>query len=323
MTIRDAGENSTTAHWLAETFSLGRALDLKRVARGAMGEVCQLITTSGRYAAKRYYWPDGLPHAEFSEVFAERCRGLGVPVPEVHRDRSGALLVQAKGGAWWQLADWVSGSKPVAGDADSARWLVRQTARIHSIGQRPDWDAHLDPFYASCAVDWSALAARARCAGADWAGQLTERVEEFTQLGAWASSVPVGELRISHNDLTLDNVLVSGGSRWLIDWDNVGPQDPIRELGVQLAAVLSDPDLVRDLVRIYCAAGGAEFRWSEGIFASAFVIRLNYLAVQIETLLDAAQLEHHDFARTQVVPLLRDVPSMSGLDEQLAAVELP
>lgn len=311
-------------HWLAATFGVGHCTDLRPVARGAMGEVHRLSTDSGTFAAKRYFWDEsGLPHAEFSEAFAQRCRSAGVPAPSVVRARSGALLAHDDFGAWWQVAHWVSGTKPVADDIDSGDWLVRQTALIHQIGQKPDWESILDPFYSRCAVDWRALSDRAHAESVPWATKLAARTGDLTELASWAHDVPVAELLISHNDLVLDNVLVDGVRRWVIDWDNVGPQDPARELGVQLFGTLSDPGRTAGLLASYRRAGGVDIRWGVDVFASAVAIRLNYLALQADLLVDPAQHVHHDFARAQVLPLLRNLPTLAQLRQHVDAVELP
>lgn len=309
-------------HWLAATFGLGHPVDLQRVARGAMGEVCRLTTTSGTYAAKRHFWDRShLPHAEFSEAFAGRCRAVGVPVPAAIRDRSGALLARDENGSWWQLAQWLPGARPSADDVETALWLARQTARIHRIGQRPDWAARLDPFYARCDVDWPALCDRAEHAGASYS--LATRLPDFVELAAWANSVPVSDLLISHNDLVLSNVLVDGDRRWLIDWDNAGPQDPAREVGVQIFEALTSPGLVAALLGAYRSGGGIGFSWGADIFASAVQIRLNLLAEQLDRFLDPAQSAHHDFADQRVTELLGGTPSLAELRTRVEAVELP
>nr|WP_279672241.1 phosphotransferase [Flexivirga meconopsidis] len=197
-----------------------------------------------------------------------------------------------------------------------------QTGRIHALAQIPEWDARLDPFYATCSVDWPALADRASATDAVWATELHRRTQDFAELAAWSSAAPVGALIVSHNDLTVGNVLDTGSGRVLIDWDNVGPQDPARELGVQLFDRLEHIELTVNLLAGYRAAGGVEIDWKADLFASAVNIRLNLLAELVHWLLDPAAAAHHDFASTRVASLLHTTPDLTTLQRRVAAVEL-
>ncbi|NNG39095.1 hypothetical protein HJ588_07380 [Flexivirga sp. ID2601S] len=309
--------------WLAGRYGLGDVTELIPAARGAMGEVYRLRCVIGDFAAKRYLRDESwLPHADFSERFAQRCRAVGVPAPAAVRDVEGQLLTRDPDGAWWQLAAWIDGVVPSPNDRAAALWLATQTGRIHGLGQAPDWDAELDPFYARCRVDWPALADRAIAADAEWATDLHRRTQDFAELAAWSSAAAVGALIVSHNDLTVGNVLDTGSGRVLIDWDNVGPQDPARELGVQLFDRLSDVELTSDVLAAYRAAGGVEIDWGAEVFASAVNIRLNLLAEMVGWLRDPAAAAHHDFASARVGSLLRTTPDLSALLHRVRAVEL-
>lgn len=304
------------AEWIAKEFALGTVVAYEPIARGAMGQVHRLATAGGTFAVKEHFGaePQDL-HAEFSAAFAGRCRAQGVEAPEQVRSVAGQLVVTDDTGRCFQVSRWVPGTAVDAHDIESAVWLGDQLGRIHRLRQAPEWAAQLDPFYARCDTDWTHLVDDAGRAGAEFAEALQRVAPRFRELRDWANSAPIGELLISHNDVTLANVLRDGSCRFLVDWDNVGPQDPSRELGVLLFSWRDEPEQVGHIAAAYRAAGGPPFVGDQGLFASAITIWLNFTTVLVRQALSPRESQHHAFALARLALLLVELPSVDALGD--------
>ena len=308
--------------FVCATYALGRPVSVRRVARGAMGEVHLLTTTAGRFAVKEHFEPTAARHAEFAAGFADRCRRSGVRCPEQLRTPAGDLLVLDDAGAGLQVSQWVEGCPAPADDLDAAVWLGAQVGRIHALREAPDWPAQLDAFYARCDTDWSGLARCATVEGAPFAADLARLADSFAALAEWSRHAPTGALLISHNDATLANVVQQRSVRWLLDWDNVGPQDPIRELGVLLFSWRARPEAMAAMAAAYRIAGGVEIPWKGEMFASAVTIWLNFTTVLVRRALDREAPQHHRFAHQRLRHLLVDLPHPRDLDGLARRAEL-
>lgn len=268
--------SAETARWVADNFGLVRVRSMEWVARGAVGEVHRLVTDTGAYAVKRAFWredPDGVveSRARHEVAFVERCLGAGLLAPRPVLARDGSVLVRDASGTGWRVHVFAPGVVP----------------------------------------DRSDLAARAVAVGTEWAPRMRARAAEFGELGARATSVPLRSPVLCHRDLKANNTLVErDGTRWLVDWDDVGAHDPAREVGTVLLHHVPDEAALGLLAAAYGAAGGAPLPEGPELFASGVAVWLNVLAGQVGVLLDAeAEPEHRAFALPKVRGLLEDVPA--------------
>lgn len=309
------------AEWLARTYGLARATDLTLVARGAMGEVYRLATATAPVAAKRLFWTDPAEQDVELEVgFVDRCRAAGVAAPRSVRSTAGPLVAEAADGSRWRVSEWVEGRVPEASDLAAACWVAEQAASIHRMAE-PVGAACLDPWYWRSEVDWARLGARAGAAGMPWAEELAERAPDLTSLGRSATDVPVGQLVRSHCDLSVANTLAAGDRRWLVDWDNVGPAEPWRELGAMLIGYWQAPAALSAVIDAYARSGGAELPCDATLFATGVCVWLNFLAEQTGVLLDpASEPGARAFARPVVTDLLAHVPTWVDLERAAAGV---
>lgn len=311
------------ARWVADRFSLGGFRSVGWVARGAMGEVHRLVTDTGEYAVKRAFWredPDDVveSRARFEVGFVERCLEAGVNVPRPVLAGDGSVLARDDSGTGWRVHEFAPGVVPDRSDLAAERWVLEQAALIHGLDLDPMPGDTVHAFYRVSSVDWSELAARAVASGADWAVGLRSRATEFADLGAWASSVPLGAPTLCHRDLKATNTLLDdGGRRWLLDWDDVGAHVPAREVGTVLLHHVPDEDALVTLAAAYGQAGGRrlpELPEVAELFASGVAVWLNFLAGQVEVLLDpTSEADHREFALPSVRGLVADVPGLPVL----------
>lgn len=292
-----------------------------------MGEVFQLTAGSRSVSVKRLFAHHPLTEdlAVWMSGFADRCRSVGVPSPRNLVGRDGRLLQVDSQGDRWRCLDWVPGQTPDRHDVAAACWLAEQAARIHGLAEAVPEGAQLHPFYRESRLDWAALADRAdgTCRGeARWlARRLADRADEFTRLGWWVSSVPVGHLTMTHNDLKVGNTVVDGDRRWLLDWEQAGPGVSWRELGLIGIHFIDRPAGLRRIGAAYRAAGGAPWPGDRSVFATGLCVWLNFLSLQIDVLLDPAATDaDRGFAEPVVRGLLRDIPGFSALDAAAAQI---
>lgn len=285
-----------------------------------MGEVHRLVTDTGVYAVKRAFWredPDGVveQRARLEVGFVERCRAAGLRSPRPIVAADGVVIARDGAGTGWRVHEFAGGVVPERSDLAAQRWVLEQGARIHRLAIEPAPGDTLPEWYTRAAVDWADLAAEASAAGAEWAPRLRARATEFAELGAWAGAVPVGPLVQCHRDLKATNTLVeANGIRWLLDWDDVGAHDPVRETGTVLLHHVPDEAALMTLAATYGRAGGAALPEGADLFASGVTVWLNFLSGQARVLLDpTSEAQHRQFATGPVLGLLRDVPSLAVL----------
>jgi Ser/Thr protein kinase RdoA (MazF antagonist) len=300
---------------LAERFGLGTATSLDEVARGAMGAVWRLRTDKGTFAAKELFWSEPDEAAIECEVtFRSACAEAGVPSPMPLATTCGAYVVN-HGDDRWRVHEWAYGDVPDQWDVATTSWLAAQMAAIHAI----EWSGEAtdpEPWYHQIDADWAGLVDAAEEAGVGWAAGLRRSVPELRELTELVNSTPVGDMVWCHRDLKNTNVLRSAGSSWLVDWDNVGPLAPERELGALLMAQLAQPANLRRIVAAYRKAGGtAEIDGPAG-FATGLAVSLNYLQGQASAAMDTGLVDHHrHFAASQVPGLLDSLPDLALLEQ--------
>jgi Ser/Thr protein kinase RdoA (MazF antagonist) len=294
-------------------------MDLRRVARGAMGAVWKLSVEGTSYALKQAYWQEPREQDVLHEVsFRVACARSGVPSPEPIASIAGEYVV-SDGTRSWRVYDWIDGAVPDRQDVAVTAWLAAQMGAIHSLGWAPADTAESagpDAFYHRVDVDWAELAAAAEKAGLDWAPTLGALVPQLEELSELVNSAPVGATVWCHRDLKNTNVLCGRESSWLVDWDNAGPMTAWRELGHLLMNHLTSETNLRRITSAYRKVGGtASIEGPEG-FATGLAVWLNFLNGQANSVLDPElEDEHRAYALGKVVPLLRSMPDLHTLEQ--------
>ncbi|MFI5707537.1 phosphotransferase enzyme family protein [Kribbella sp. NPDC051620] len=312
-------ELTSAAGELAEVFGVGQPVRMSQVARGAMGAVWRLETDTGVYAAKNLFWNQGDAASIRTEVaFRAACAEAGVrsplPLPAV----DGEYVVQLTSGRW-RLYEWADGEVPDRQDAEAVAWLAGQMGIVHAL----DWSGgttEVAPWYHRVEVEWPPLVAAAEAAQVEWAPTLEKLRPRLTELTALANESPIGDQVWCHRDLKNTNVLRSADRTYLVDWDNVGPLAPWRELGALLLHHLDQPRTMRRIIAAYREAGGPADLDGACTFATGVAIQLNFLHGQATATLDANLTEaHRSFARRQVSALLTSTPTLGQLEEAATA----
>jgi Ser/Thr protein kinase RdoA (MazF antagonist) len=325
--VTDLGEHARSAFGLAAS----APMTLAAVGRGALGRVFRLEIGSSRYALKELFGPDRPTDAQVAaEVsFAVRANATGVTVPLSHPAIDGGYLVQSLDGAGWlRLYDWADGVPlPVTATGTPQR-VGTLLGRLHlcaspmtreSDGSAPDRWYERPPDEDV----WPLMAERAR--DASWVTLLARRIPQIRDVTAMATPARTDAMIACHRDLHPDNILATPTTVTVIDWDDLGPADPGRELVVTLLDWFTgddgtlDTDAVRTAVTAYARAGGPG-RVTEDAYGFAIASRLNFLQRQIGIALDAAaEPEHRDWAVREIHEALAILPSRDLLSELLRA----
>lgn len=312
----DAGVRADAAG-LAGFFGVGKPLAMREAARGAMGAVWRLETEIGTFAAKELFWFEGDVSSVRREVaFRTACAAAGVRSPEPLTSVSGEYVVRQEG-VWWRLYEWAEGEVPDHSDVEVTTWLAQQMAVIHTLDW-PGGELEPVPFYHQVDVDWGELTDTAQQAGVDWTADLQRAQPKLVELSALVNAEPVGDQVWCHRDLKNTNVLrpahnVAEGN-WLVDWDNVGPLAPERELGALLMWHLHKPVNLRRILTAYHAAGGPAEITGPASFATGLAITLNFLHGQAMLAMDTAHSEaHRHYATRQIAGLISGLPDLAQL----------
>lgn len=309
--------------WLGEAFCLAGELGAVPVARGAMGRVWRVDTATGPHAAKELFWepPTGAQAAR-ELAFAAAARAVGVPSPAGLPGADGSpLQVEPGTGRTWRLYEWVDGDVPPRDDLPTAQWLAGCVARMHLLAEPPGGD--VDPWFWRVDADWPALADAADRAGKPWAARLRRRLPHLAELTARVAAAPPEETVYTHADANAANTLVERGTgrRVLVDWDNCGPLPPVGEVGRLVQDHYRDDDAVRRVVRAYRAAGGPADLDGPHVLSVAQAIWLNYVSLQVDTLLNPAVADPDQRAFAERgLGLLEQLPTPAELDHVLDVV---
>ena len=275
-----------------------------------MGAVWRLSTDTGVYAAKEPFWTAPLERDVVKEVaFRTAAAEAGVQSPEPLATPAGEYVVES-----WRLYEWIDGVVPDRSDVSATVWLAAQMGRIHSLAWESGQVAEPEPWYHHVDVDWTALAGKA--SDYPWSRDLSALVPRLEELTALVNEAPIGETVWCHRDLKNTNVLRTPDTTWLVDWDNVGPMTPWRELGALLLNHLGDEGNFSQIAAAYRDAGGTATVEEPVTFASGLAIWLNFLNGQVNATLDPELADtHRRYAEEKVLPLLHSIAGLPSWDQ--------
>jgi Ser/Thr protein kinase RdoA (MazF antagonist) len=312
--------------------------------RGALGQIWRVEVDPsgangpgpGRFALKEiFYEPPSERLIEAELAFARRAVAAGVRVPASHPDREGRYLLTTPDGTWLRLYDWVDLRPVEPGAPATPRDLGILLARLHrcapamavEVGGEPpyDWYHRVPEPHEWAEVTEAALAASGGVSGATWAGPLADRVTTLPELCAAVGPADAAELIGCHRDLHPDNVLADPtGALVVVDWDNLGPATPGRELGRAVFdwffdGTAVDLDAVREMHETYRRAGGPGRLARPADFTMLLACRLNFLLVQARVALDpAAEPRHREWAEREIEETLLLTPTPRHMADVLA-----
>ena len=312
--------------YLRETFGWAEDIVVSAGPRGALGQIWRLDVGPARYALKEIFdHPPSEASVEAELALARRAAEAGVRLPASHPDREGRHLLTTPGGRWLRLYDWID-LRPVDVTAQSnPRELGTLLARLHRCAPAPPLDSLGEAPSAwydqvPAAPEWHQAAA----SGAAWAGLLADRLATLPQLCAAVAPVDPAGLILCHRDLHPENVLADAtGALVVVDWDDVGPGIPGRELAQALFDWFCDSstiDLtaVRGLYEAYLRADGPGRVTEPADFSMLLASRLNFLLLQTRVSLDPrAERRHRDWAEREIDEALRILPTPRQLADVL------
>lgn len=262
---------SPPATFVAAGFDLGTVrLAPRYVARGELGDVWKLDTSTGQWAVKQLRSaPDATTGHDLDFQLAVLSAGdVPMPCPMLTVDGR-AVLVEPATGIGYRTYEWVEHVPGASADPQVAGQLL---ARVHAV-QHPA--VSIDPwFYVPVGEDELRSHLReAHVAGVAWAPLLERRFGDLVETLAAVPGTPPRRLLSCHLDFGPDNVLLDRSGRpWVIDWENSGGGDPDQELAQAMTFFGAD------VLAGYRSGGGpAELRGLES-FAMTFAVQANYLA---------------------------------------------
>jgi Ser/Thr protein kinase RdoA (MazF antagonist) len=308
--------------YVREAYGWDKDAVLSAGPRGALGQIWRVEVGPARYAVKEIFAEPPSEASLAAELaFARRAAEAGVRLPASLPDRYGRYLLTAPDGRWLRVYEWVDLQPVDLGAQATPGELGALFARLHRCAP----SARVEPpgsWYHSvpAAYDWVEPAG----SGAVWAARLADRLTTLPELCTVVTPADPAELIVCHRDLHPENVLADpGGGLVVVDWDNLGPAAPGRELASALFDWFCDgPDADLDAMgRMYGAylrAGGPGRITEPADFSMLLACRLNFLLVQARVAIDpAAEPRHREWAEREIDEALRILPTPRQLAEVL------
>jgi Ser/Thr protein kinase RdoA (MazF antagonist) len=281
-----------------------------------------------RYALKQIFDEPPTEASIQTELdLAARAFDAGARTPRSHPDRDGHYLVTVPDGTWLRCYDWVDLQPVPSTVPDTPRRLGALLARLHqrapSVTEEPNGGGPADPWYHRVPEpsDWAPIAA----ADASWAACLTDRLTMLPQLCAAVAPVDPARLLLCHRDLHPENVFVGPDDVLVVvDWDDLGPADPGRELARALFdwwcdEATTDIEAVYVMTESYLREGGPGRITGPADFSMLLAARLNFLLSQAHLALDPeTERAQQDWAQREIDAMLHLMPTPHQLAEVLA-----
>ena len=245
---------------VAVAFALGHHARFEGpVARGQLGQVWRLDTSTGPYAVKEWFAGPDLSAVARDADFVGAARSEGVVAPAIVRATDGGVCAvlpdgAARAGTAIRVFEWVD-LLPRTRLLDPSA-VGSTLAALHRAGE-PTRET-VDNWFATGVGEsrWVSLQQRVAREGAPFAPALEALLGDLI---AVESVIEPHEAPIvCHRDLWADNVLATTDGRvCVIDFENLGPADPSQELAMVLFEFgADDPVRARSIHAAYLDAGG-------------------------------------------------------------------
>jgi Ser/Thr protein kinase RdoA (MazF antagonist) len=310
----------------ASIFAIGEPRgDAEVAARGEMGRIWRLRTTSGTWALKEVFEPGatGADDAARDAAFQERALAAGIPMPRPVVAPDGRVLVEVgpdDDRRAVRVYSWVElrGRDATPALDDVAAIL----GRLHAIAPADDRPAHPWYRFAPDRGVWPGLLERARSAGAAWAAALERIIPILLASTGAAGPPPLGADRLvtCHLDFNPENVLVdTDGRPCVVDWENSGAGDPEQELASGVAEFCRAAADAPRFLAAYRRAGGPARLRDRRSFAMTFVVQANLIRTYARRALDAPDPEDARRAAFWIEDITAQAFTLERVDGWLAA----
>ena len=277
--------------------------------RGALGRIWRVEAGVDTYAIKELFGTPPTPATIEAELaFTRAAARAGVAVPAAHPGTDGNYLHRTPEGTWLRRYDWVD-LRPVQ-PVDPAA-LGRLLAGLHR--EAPAARAEPDPWYDTPPplTGWPEV----RRTG--WEA----RLRTLPALCALVSPTDPAATRLCHRDLHPENVLAGPDDGLVVvDLDQVGPAEPVRELARFLFDWFcdgpADLDAMQALYTAYLGEGGPARITTAADFTMLVASRLNFLRRQVRIAADPeAAPEHREWAEAEIDESVRILPTPGQIEE--------
>jgi Ser/Thr protein kinase RdoA (MazF antagonist) len=251
--------------------------------RGALGQIWRVSTPQGAYALKEIFSD---PPSE-AVIAAEQHFAVAVRMPKSHRDGEGRFVTPTPQGTWLRLFDWLDLS-PQRATPEEIGILF---ARLHKYAPKAATEIDggpPDPWY--------------------------DTLRAQTDLAEFVAPADPAEMVLCHRDLHPENAYADGTGLVVVDWDQLGPAQPSRELARALFDWYCDPEpdlgAMRSMLTAYHREGGRGRITQEEDFSMLIATRVNFLKRQREI--------GDEWAQREIEEAERIMPTREQLAEVLA-----
>lgn len=279
---------------ITDAYGLGRPIGLPVYsARGELGRIWRLETSSGIWAVKELFHPTDEAEAKSDVAFQEAAIAAGVPMPRPIVGRDGHVVSEI-GPADRRMTVRVYSWIDLAGRGERAPAAAAAAilGRLHALAF-PD-DRPIDPWFTTAVepARWVDVLAMADDQAAPFAATLARLVPE---IAAGAPIIAEGRHSPSircHLDFNPENVLIdTAGRTVVVDWENSGPAAAEQELASGVAEFVPDPRSTRAFLRAYASAGGPATLRDRSSFAMALAFQGNLVELYARNAFDPAAMD--------------------------------